>query len=307
MEGHRIMKVLVADDDSAIRVLVVRLLAQIGVVDAIEAENGNQALEHLANHTFDLIVTDWEMPGRSGLDVVRAVRAGGSRVPVLMITVRSQRNQVLEAIEAGVSDFLSKPIEASVLRAKLQRFCDHVDTLKAFKERMGESTRVEYLNPFITSIISVFDTMLDVKIKRGTPFTSSSPLPEHEISGIIGLTGKAKGVAVVSLGKETALRCAEQLLGERPPAINSDVADAVGELANIVAGGAKAQLQQLCMNLSLPSVITGKNHTVGFPRGLAPVCIPFECEWGPISLQVGLKEEPDLERLKDPVLAAVGG
>ena len=67
--------------------------------------------------------------------------------------------------------------------------------------------------------------MLDIKITRGTPFMSSGPLPEHEVSGIIGLTGKAKGAAVVSLGKETALRCAERLLGERPPTIDSDVVE----------------------------------------------------------------------------------
>jgi CheY-specific phosphatase CheX len=293
VEECYIMKILIADDDKSIRILVAHMLEKIGVQEVIQAANGNEALNHWENGAFDLVVIDWDMPGRSGVDVVRAIRASGSRVPILMVTVRAERSQVLEAIGAGVSDFLSKPIEAKTLYGKLSRFCEHVDSLKDFKQRTGESTRTEYLNPFITSIISLFDTMLDVKIKRGAPFISSNPLPEHEVSGIIGLTGKAKGAAVVSLGRETALRCTERLLGERPAGINSDVVDAVGELANIVAGGAKAQLRQLNMNLGLPSVITGKDHTIGFPSNLTPVCIPFECEWGPISLQVGLKDQAE--------------
>lgn len=287
------MKVLVADDDKSIRLLVVRMLEKIGVQEAIQASDDHEALRHLRDHTFDLVVIDWEMPGCSGVDVVRAIRASGSRVPILMVTVRAERSQVLEAIGAGVSDFLSKPIEAGKLYDRLRRFCEHVDSLNDFKQRTGQSTKIEYLNPFITSIISLFDTMLDVKIARGTPFINVNPLPEHEVSGIIALTGKAKGAAVVSLGTETAIRCTERLLGERPSEINSDVIDAVGELANIVAGGAKAQLQQLDMSLGLPSVITGKDHAIGFPSDLTPVCIPFECDWGPVSLQVGLMDQTE--------------
>ncbi len=287
------MRVLIADDDKSIRVLIAHMLEKIGVEEAVQAVDGIEALDRWHDGLFDLVVIDWEMPGRSGVDVVRAIRASGSRVPILMVTIRAQRNQVLEAIGAGVSDFLPKPIEAKTLYDKLSRICEHVDSLKDFQQRTGQSTRTEYLNPFITSIISLFDTMLDVKIKRGTPFISPDPLPEHEVSGIIGLTGKAKGVAVLSLGEETALHCTERLLGERPSAINADVVDAVGELANIVAGGAKAQLQQLDMTLGLPSVITGKDHTIGFPSDLTPVCIPFECQWGPVTLQVGLKEQTE--------------
>lgn len=287
------MKALVADDDRCARRLVVHLLTKFGVHDAVQAADGDEALKHWEREPFDLLVVDWEMPRRSGLDVVRAVRATGSRVPILMVTVHSERNQVLDAIGAGVSDFLSKPVDPDVLGDKLKRFCEHADSLKLLKQRTGESTRVEYLNPFITSIVHMFDTMLHVKITRQMPFIGTNALPDNEVSGIIGLTGKALGAAVVSLGRETAIRCTERLLGERPPTVNADVVDAVGEMANIVAGGAKAQLQQLKLNLSLPSIIIGKNHVIGFPSKLTPVCVPFECDWGPVSLQVGLRDQAD--------------
>ena len=284
------MRVLVADDDKSVRLLMAQLLNKAGA-EVVQAVDGDEALECWKSETFDLVVIDWEMPGQSGLDVVQAIRTEGSRVPILMVTVHAERRQVLEAITAGVSDYLSKPVDINVLREKLRRFCEHADFLKLLKQRMGESTRVEYLNPFITSIVHMFDTMLHIRIVRQMPFIGTDTLPDNEVSGIIGLSGKARGSAVVSLGRETALRCTEQLLGQRPPTVNADVVDAVGEMANIVAGGAKSQLQQLDLNLSLPSVIVGRNHLIGFPSNLTPFCVPFECDWGPVSLQVGLQDQ----------------
>lgn len=301
------MRVLVADDDSAVRRLVVHLIQKIGTHEVVQAADGAEALDHWNREHFDLVVIDWEMPGRAGPEVVRELRAQGSQVPILMVTVRTQQSQVLEAIDAGISDFLSKPIDTDALTDKLRRFCLHVDALKLLKRRIGESTRVEYLNPFIASIIDVFDTMVHVAIVRQTPFIGKNTLPENEVSGIIGLTGKAKGAAVISLGRETAIRCTERLLGRRPPTVNADVRDAVGEMANIVAGGAKAQMQQLKLSVSLPSIIIGRNHLTNFPSNITPVCVPFQCELGPVSLQVGLREETDEDAAAASVSAQNAG
>ncbi len=294
------MRVLVADDDTAVRRLVIHLLQKVGTHEVVQAADGAEALDQWRREPFDLLVIDWEMPGRSGLDVVRAIRSEESRVPILMVSVHVQRSQVMEAIDAGVSDYLPKPLDVDALGDKLRRFCEHVDSLKVLKQRMGESTRVEYLNPFITSIIHMFDTMLHVTIERQRPFIGADALPDNEVSGVIGLTGKVRGAAVVSLGRETAIRCTERLLGERPPTVDAMVRDAVGEMANIVAGAAKAQMQQLELSISLPSIIIGRNHLINFPSKLSPICVPFQCDWGPITLQVGLREE-------DEKAAAVGG
>ncbi len=97
----------------------------------------------------------------------------------------------------------------------------------------------------------------------------------------------------MSLATDTALSCTERLLGERPPTVNSDVVDTVGELANIVAGAAKTRLQPLELELALPLVITGKRCSIPFPTGLKPICIPFHCEWGAVSLQVSLDTQTD--------------
>ena len=272
------MKTLVADDDKSMRRLIVQLLNDVGVQDVVEACDGDEALTLFKQNDFDLVVTDREMPGRCGVEVIRAIRAQGSQVPIIMVTVRAEKEQVQEAIEAGASDFLAKPFKVDVLRDKVKRFCQHIDALKQLQQQTGASMKVEYINPFITSVTSLFDTMLGVALTRGRPFVKDGLLPEHEISGIIGLTGKAKGIVVLSLCKETALRAAEVLLDEKLTSIDNDVVDAVGEMANIVAGGAKAQLEQLAMSVSLPTVVTGKDHSVGFPSNVTPIAMPFHCE-----------------------------
>ncbi len=107
---------------------------------------------------------------------------------------------------------------------------------------------------------------------------------------MIGLSGKAQGTVVLGLSREAALSAAEALLQERPAEINGDVTDAVGELVNIIAGSAKAKLEHLQLSVSLPTVITGKNHCVEFPTKVTPICIPFASAWGEITVEVGLRE-----------------
>jgi chemotaxis protein CheX len=150
--------------------------------------------------------------------------------------------------------------------------------------------KAEYINPFLLSTIAAFDTMLQCGLTRGTPYIRNGSQPSHEVSGIIGLSGKAQGTVVVGLGREAALKIAEIMLQERPSEINADIVDAVGELANIIAGRAKSELEPLNMSISLPSVIIGKCHSIQFPSKITPICIPFESPWGTITVEVGLSE-----------------
>jgi chemotaxis protein CheX len=115
----------------------------------------------------------------------------------------------------------------------------------------------------------------------------------HEISGIIGLSGKAVGMVVLSLSEPLALKAASTMLMTETKEINDDVVDAVGELANMVAGAAKAELEEYELSVSLPSVVTGKNHEIRFPSNVTPICIPYETPWGPLMLEVGLVAAPE--------------
>ncbi len=148
--------------------------------------------------------------------------------------------------------------------------------------------RVEYINPFIRSLNNTFRTMLSCELTRGTLSLVADRAPIHEVSGTIGLSGRAVGTVVLSLSRGVALRAASHMLLCEATEINDDVTDAVGELANMVAGAAKAELEDLQLSISLPNVITGRDYEIRFPSNVTPICIPFDTGWGPLSLQVGI-------------------
>jgi two-component system chemotaxis response regulator CheY len=117
-----LMKVLVADDSGIMRKIIIRSLNAVGVDEIVEAADGQEAIDAYKNEPVDLILTDWNMPNKSGLDVVTEIRAMGSSVPIIMVTTEAQKSQVIAAIQAGVNDYLTKPFEADDLRAKLDKF-----------------------------------------------------------------------------------------------------------------------------------------------------------------------------------------
>ncbi len=152
----------------------------------------------------------------------------------------------------------------------------------------GTPMKAEYINPFLTAAVNVFQTMLHCPLMRGQPFVKGGSQPEYDVSGLIGLSGAAKGTVVLSLCREAALMAAGAMLGERPEVVNAEVRDAIGELTNMIAGSAKAKLEHLALNVSLPSVITGHGHCVEFPKHVTPICIPFDSAWGAVAVEVGL-------------------
>ena len=150
--------------------------------------------------------------------------------------------------------------------------------------------KVEYINPFLLAAKNVFSTMVGWEIERGQLYAKNGSEPEYEVSGIIGLSGRAVGTVVLSLSREAAFQATKALLGEECTELDATVVDAVGELANMVAGSAKSQLEQFKMSISIPTVITGKGYQVQFPKDVPRICIPFNCLAGPMCLEVGFRE-----------------
>ncbi len=116
------MKVLVADDSGVMRKIIVRSLNAVGVSDCVEASNGKEALDLYNSNPIDLILTDWNMPEKNGLELTKELRASGCTVPIIMVTTESQKGQIVTAIQAGVTDYLTKPFENDFLRAKLDKY-----------------------------------------------------------------------------------------------------------------------------------------------------------------------------------------
>lgn len=117
------MKILVVDDFSTMRRIVRNLLTEIGFSDIQEAEDGKSALVKLQSAKYDFLVTDWNMPGMTGLDLLRAVRADPklSALPVLMVTAEAKRELIVMAAEAGVNGYIIKPFTAISLKEKIEK------------------------------------------------------------------------------------------------------------------------------------------------------------------------------------------
>ena len=116
------MRVLIADDSSTMRSILRRSLKSLGIQDPVEATDGLQAIELFKEGSFGLVLTDWNMPGKTGLELIREIRALDQKVPIVMITTEAERGRVVEAIQAGASDYLVKPFTTTVLEQKLDRF-----------------------------------------------------------------------------------------------------------------------------------------------------------------------------------------
>ena len=117
------LKFLVVDDFSTMRRIIKNLLNDLGYPNVEEADDGKTALPMLQAGSFDFLITDWNMPGMPGLDLIKAVRADGklAKMPVLMLTAEAKREQIIEAAQAGVNGYVIKPFTAETLKEKLDK------------------------------------------------------------------------------------------------------------------------------------------------------------------------------------------
>ncbi len=117
------MRVLVVDDFSTMRRIVKNTLRQIGFTQIEEAEDGQKAFDRLMSEKFDFVVSDWNMPNMTGIDLLRKVRAEASlkHLPFLMVTAEAKQENVVEAIKAGVSNYIVKPFTVATLQEKISK------------------------------------------------------------------------------------------------------------------------------------------------------------------------------------------
>ena len=117
------IKILVVDDMVTMRRIVKNILKQLGFANLDEAENGQEALQKLRAETFGFVVSDWNMPVMTGIDMLRAIRADEKlkATPVLMVTAEAQQSNLVEAVQAGVSNYIVKPFTAETLQEKIAK------------------------------------------------------------------------------------------------------------------------------------------------------------------------------------------
>ena len=123
------MKILIVDDFSTMRRIIKNLLRDLGFNNTAEADDGKTALPMLKTGEFQFLVTDWNMPGMQGIDLLKAVRAEDSlkTLPVLMVTAEQKREQIVAAAEAGVNGYIVKPFTAATLKEKIDKIFQRIE------------------------------------------------------------------------------------------------------------------------------------------------------------------------------------
>jgi len=124
------MKILVVDDFSTMRRIIKNLLRDLGFSNTDEADDGNSALPMLQTGKYDFLVTDWNMPGMTGIELLQHVRSDDSlkSLPVLMVTAEAKRDQIVAAAQAGVNGYVVKPFTAAVLKEKIEKIFERIES-----------------------------------------------------------------------------------------------------------------------------------------------------------------------------------
>ena len=152
---------------------------------------------------------------------------------------------------------------------------------------------VKFINPFLEGTISVLKTMAFVEPRAGKPYLKMDSLAKGDISGIIGLTGSATGSLAVSFSEAAILKIVSNMLGENIKSMDGNIKDAVGEITNMISGVARKNLEAdgFYIQAAIPTVVSGKNHSIAHVMGGPSLIIPFEIDDGSFVIDVCLAEE----------------
>lgn len=148
---------------------------------------------------------------------------------------------------------------------------------------------VRFINPFIKSIGNVFTTMMSSEVDFQKPFVKSDTTEKPDVSAIIGFSGDASGAVVLCFRKAVAVKIASKFACTELTVESPDFADALGEIANMVAGGAKADFEGIRVNISLPSVIVGTAHEVVKSNAHPSLVIPCHSPYGIFTVEVTME------------------
>jgi chemotaxis protein CheX len=148
--------------------------------------------------------------------------------------------------------------------------------------------KAEYINPFIKATIDVVNVMAFVKAKAKKPYLKKDDLATGDISTIVGLTGEASGTFSISFDESSIIQIASNMFGEEIKKLDRDVSEVAGELANMISGQARREIEALGLRLdgAIPSIFSGKNHTIYHMTDGPKIAIPFIMDKGFFTMEV---------------------
>lgn len=153
--------------------------------------------------------------------------------------------------------------------------------------------KVEFVNPFLESILNVLSTMAMIEAKPGRPSLKTSEVACGDVTGIIGMTGeRARGTLAITFTEFVILEITKRMLGEEATSIDDTVIDLVGEITNMVTGGAKKLLSEegYTFDMAIPSVVAGKSHTIRHKSKAPIIIVPFSTGAGEFYVEICFEE-----------------
>lgn len=151
------------------------------------------------------------------------------------------------------------------------------------------SMKAEFINPFLESIVNVLETMAMVKVTAGKPQLKVEDAAAGDVTGLIGMASSdIKGSLAITFSSEAIFDVARRMLGEEVNEINSTVTDLVGEITNMVTGGAKRLLEELGydFDMAIPAIVAGKNHHISHKSKGPKIIIPFSIDAGKFYVEI---------------------
>jgi len=146
------------------------------------------------------------------------------------------------------------------------------------------------INPFINATTNVLKTMAFAACSAGKPYLKKDDIATGDVTGIIGLTGDTTGTIAVTFDEGSILKIVSNMFGEQMDSLNHEIADAVGELVNMISGQARRELEEIgrVFDAAIPSVISGKNHSIIHYTEGPKIAIPFTTDGGRFTIEVCL-------------------
>ena len=163
------------------------------------------------------------------------------------------------------------------------------------------------IDTFVAAVEECFDMMMGCEVTAGDPYVVKAASCEQDINAMIGLSGGLPGNVIVGVDRQLAIEFTENVIGHSTDTIDEQVIDAMGEIANMIVGGAKCNLSQYKLSMSLPTVICGKGLTINFPSGVRPALIPFKVGESELRLCIGLCDDAALTDSGLPEVASEAG
>ena len=306
------MNILTVDDTKTARLIVRKCFEPLGHM-VFDAENGQVALDVLASQSsMDLILLDWNMPVMDGLTCLTEIRKNPeyNGVKVIMCTTEAEKTKVMKALGKGANGFLIKPVKPETMletvtkvvgnSAAAQREESEFEIRKrqereAIRQaskptRPDEAFVTKFVRPFVGTLQNFFQSVLETPLTVGAAKLKTDAISGFATSGTMTIVGKVSGRVVVSLSEQAAIGLTQKYLGMDKLPDDEIIADATGELTNIIVGKAATLVFGQQTNVPIPVVVHGSAYTIASQKGATCVAVGCKSELGDLELDVSITE-----------------